>query len=139
MKKYCNVCDKDVIVDEDNKCPKCGLSFDDVVDYSDDTEVEEFDSIDAKESNSNDEGMYDFKAEEDVNSDNTVSVVLKVLALFVIVFGVIAGLAYGNKGADEFSFMSVLSYWIAAAITALFIYAFAEIIQLLQDIKDKIK
>lgn len=84
---------------------------------------------------------------QEAKPTNTISTVFKGLALFVFIGGFIAGIALGNvevtKGYShtytdtEFSFALALTYWAISFVSGMLILGFAEIIQLLTDIKNK--
>ena len=109
MKRYCNVCDKEVILNENNECPKCGLLLDN-------------DELDDSED----------------NDENRVSLALKILAGVVLFLGFIAGIFSADSEYEGSKLILMLPYWILSGVSALFIYALAEIIQLLDDIKQKL-
>jgi len=69
--------------------------------------------------------------------DNIIASILKKIAWCVFIVGAIAGLALGNLGYRGFSFGITLIYWFASFISGITLLGFAEIIQLLTDIKNK--
>ncbi|MBO4278110.1 MAG: hypothetical protein J5925_06920 [Clostridia bacterium] len=76
--------------------------------------------------------------------NNTVSVVFKVLAWIVFIGGIITGAVLGRtevgglySSHTEFSFIAALPYWAACFVGGMIFLGFAEIIQLLHDIKRK--
>lgn len=71
--------------------------------------------------------------------ENSVAKCIKSFAVFEFICGFIAGLALSDdkvsKYTSEFNWGTAMIWWGTTAISALFIYAFGEIIQLLYDIK----
>lgn len=90
---------------------------------------------------------YNSKDNAVVESNNKVATVLTVIAWVVFMAGFIAGIAFGNvevvKGSlysyrtTEFSFAVAFSYWAISAISGVLILGFAEVIKLLNAIKNK--
>jgi len=78
---------------------------------------------------------------------NSVASVLTVIAWIVFIAGFIVGIVLGNvevtRGTyftytdTEFSFTIALTYWAVSFVSGIFILGFAEIIKLLNDIKNK--
>ncbi len=78
---------------------------------------------------------------------NTISTVFKVLAWIIFIGGFIAGIALGRVEVTrgyyytytdtEFSFAQAFIYWAISFISGMAFLGFAEIIQLLTDIKNK--
>ena len=81
---------------------------------------------------------------QETKPTNTISTVFEVLAWIVFIGGFIAGIALGNVEVEgyysshsEFSFAIALTYWAVSFVSGMFFLGFAEIIQLLTDIKNK--
>ena len=68
--------------------------------------------------------------------DNKIAVLLKVCGWIIAIIGVIAGIVIAVD--DEVNAL-VISMWAGSIITLISFLGFAEIIQLLQDIKTKMK
>lgn len=68
--------------------------------------------------------------------NNLVSTIFKVLAWIVFIGGFIAGILLGKDSNGDFSFGVALVYWTAFFVAGMIYYGFAEIIQLLTDIRD---
>ncbi len=74
---------------------------------------------------------------------NTIASILTVIAWITFIGGFIAGIVLGRVEADsyysytEFSFAVALIYWGVSFLSGISILAFAEIIKLLNDIKNK--
>lgn len=66
------------------------------------------------------------------STSNTVSIIFKVFAWVVFIGGFVAGLLRAEGG-----FGLMLVYWCAFFVAGMLYYGFAEIIQLLNDIKNK--
>ena len=67
----------------------------------------------------------------------TCNLVAKIIKIIAIIVGVI-GIFYGLTMLDSFSSEEfALPIIIASIVTAIFVYGFGEIIQLLEDIKNK--
>ncbi len=86
--------------------------------------------------------------DEDVSDeDNPIARALKMIAWVIFIGGFVAGIFLGNvevmKGVHyqytdtEFSFAIAFSYWCIALISGTMFLGFAEIIKLLEDIKNK--
>ncbi len=80
-------------------------------------------------------------------NENIIAQALEVIAWVIFIGGVIAGIILGNvevlKGTyyqytdTEFSFAVAFTYWCIALISGTMFLGFAEIIKLLEDIKNK--
>lgn len=89
---------------------------------------------------------YNSKDNAVIEPKNKVATVLTVIAWIVFIGGFIAGIAFGNvevvKGSlysyrtTEFSFAIAFSYWAVSAISGVLILGFAEVIKLLNAIKN---
>ena len=87
------------------------------------------------------------KTENKANKTNTVATVLTAIAWIIFIGGFVSGIVLGNvevtKGViytytdTEFSFTIAFTYWAISFISGFFILGFAEIIKLLNDIKNK--
>lgn len=83
------------------------------------------------------------KTKEDIKETNTMANILTAIAWIIFIAGFIAGIALGNVETGvyythtEFSFAVALIYWAVSFISGIFILGFAEIIKLLNDIKNK--
>ena len=69
---------------------------------------------------------------------NTISSILKVIAWIIIVLGFILGFILGQNEYDEIEFSSLMTIWLTYGGVSLGIFALAEIIQILHDIRFKI-
>ena len=69
---------------------------------------------------------------------NTISSILKVIAWIIIVLGFILGFILGQNEYDEIEFSSLMTIWLTYGGISLGIFALAEIIQILHDIRFKI-
>ncbi len=67
---------------------------------------------------------------------NPVASLLKIIAALIFIGGFIAGIAMGSAE-REFSLQIAATYWGAFLVSGSMFLGFAEIIALLQDIKDK--
>ena len=83
--------------------------------------------------------------------NNTVSIVFKVMAWLIFIGGFIAGIVFGQTEVSkyysgigyysshtEFSFAAALPYWAICFVSGMIHLGFAEIIQLLDDIKQSL-
>lgn len=74
---------------------------------------------------------------------NTIASILTFIAWLIFIIGFLAGVILGNVEVGtyyshtEFSFAVALIYWAVSFISGISILAFAEIIKLLNDIKNK--
>ncbi len=87
---------------------------------------------------------YQKATEVEYKKNNTVSIVFKILALIVFVCGFIAGIVLGQTEViglyshyTKFSFAAALSYWAISFVSGMIFIGFAEIIQLLHDLRKK--
>ena len=83
--------------------------------------------------------------EAKIKKTNTVSIIFKVLAWIVFVGGLLAGIVLGQTEVidgystyTEFSFATALLYWAISFVSGMFFLGFAEIIQLLHDLRKKV-
>ena len=72
------------------------------------------------------------------NDGNTIGRILKAIGFLIIIFGTVGSIYIGNQR-YKFSFVSFILPEIGTIVSGMMFIGFAEIIQLLQDIKDKIK
>ena len=71
---------------------------------------------------------------------DSTSVTFKMVAIFIWLFGFFGGIGAGIVFADyEFSWISAFSVWIGTFIFGLQIFGMGKIIELLSDIKYKLK
>lgn len=90
---------------------------------------------------------YSQSSNEFFYSENAISKALTIIAWVIFIGGFIAGLALGNvevtKGVyyrytdTEFSFAIAFTYWCVSLISGTMFLGFAEIIKLLEEIKNK--
>lgn len=80
-----------------------------------------------------------FEAETTYVEDNKIAVILRVVAIIEIIGGFILGVILGNtyEIVYDFNWGLFVGTVIAGFISGIFILGFAEVIQLLQDIKDR--
>ncbi len=71
-------------------------------------------------------------------TENTIAVIIKVIAFLSLLIGLIVGIVVGNANGQQFDSLKMLEYWLIFCGCALGCFALAEIIQLLQDIKDRL-
>lgn len=85
------------------------------------------------------EGKTETKDREEIitQEKNTLSTILKIIAIITVVIGFILGLVVGANS-DYDSESSFLIIWLIFGGSALGIYALAEIIQILHDIRRKL-
>ena len=115
MLVYCNNCEKDVKLKND-KCPNCGLKIDkEVIEYK--------------------KNEY----EEEIFPKNTVSQILKIIGWIIVISGLIIGLIYAFILDGQIGLIPFLEYVFAFFASSMLFFALGEIIQLLEDIKNKIK
>ncbi len=87
--------------------------------------------------------IYDNKHKLEPPSSNGVANALTVIAWIIFVVGFIAGICFANVEVgtyvtyEEFSFAIALIYWLVAFASGTMFLGFAEIIKLLNDIKNK--
>ncbi|MBQ7096620.1 MAG: hypothetical protein IJN96_00935 [Clostridia bacterium] len=75
-----------------------------------------------------------------VVTDNSIAATLKVIAVFVYIVGFIAGVVIGGALTDytrDFSWGTAFACWFLSLFSGTTVLGFAEIIQLLTDIKNK--
>lgn len=80
----------------------------------------------------------DIRLEKIMQEKNTISSILKVIAWIIIVLGFILGFILGQNEYDEIEFSSLMTIWLTYGAISLGIFALAEIIQILHDIRFKI-
>lgn len=115
MLVYCNNCEKDVKL-KNNKCPNCGMKIDkEVIEYK----KKEY--------------------EEEIFPKNTVSQILKFIGWFILISGLIMGVIYAFILDGQIGLILFLEYVFAFFASSMLFFALGEIIQLLEDIKTKIK
>lgn len=85
-----------------------------------------------------------YSKEENTTEFNPIAMALNVIAWAVFIVGFIAGIVLGNVEIDgyyyshtEFSFVIAFTYWSVALISGTMFLGFAEIIKLLDAIKNK--
>lgn len=85
------------------------------------------------------EGKTETKDREEIiiQEENTLSTILKIIAIITVVIGFIFGLVVGANN-DYDSESGFLIIWLIFGGSALGIYALAEIIQILHDIRRKL-
>lgn len=81
------------------------------------------------------------KEYDNMSSENTIGGILKGIGILILIIGTIASIiiAGGDGYRYEFSFVRFIIPEIISIISGMMFLGFAEIIQLLQDIKDKMK
>lgn len=72
------------------------------------------------------------------NSENTIAGILKAIGFLVMIFGTIGSIYLASQG-RRFEFGSFILPEIGSIVCGMMFLGFSEIIQLLQDIKDKMK
>ena len=80
----------------------------------------------------------DMRLEKIMQEKNTISSILKVIAWIIIVLGFILGFILGKNEYDDIEFSSLITIWLTYGGVSLGIFALAEIIQILHDIRFKI-
>lgn len=73
-----------------------------------------------------------------MSNGNTIGGILKVICILVMIFGTVGSIYIASQG-YEFSFASFIIPELGIIISGMMFLGFSEIIQLLQDIKDKMK
>ena len=78
---------------------------------------------------------------------NPMAVILRVVAVLSIIGGIILGIIFGNVETvsgtyyqyktTHFDVSVALIYWVVGLVYSFFVFGFAEVIQLLEDIKHK--
>ncbi|MGM9876917.1 MAG: hypothetical protein ACI310_06820 [Bacilli bacterium] len=81
---------------------------------------------------------YNVRLENIMKEKNTISSILKVIAWIIIVLGFILGFILGQNEYDEIEFSSLMTIWLTYGGVSLGIFALAEIIQILHDIRFKV-
>ncbi len=76
------------------------------------------------------------KSNLEEKANNKIASIIKVVSWLILIIGIIVGIVIAVD--DEVNEM-VISIWLGSALATLFFLGFAEIIQLLQGIKNKIK
>ena len=79
---------------------------------------------------------------EVIKDSNLISNIVTITSWIVIIVGIIAGLAMAsNKGKyeDEFSFSIAFTIWASSILTGIVLLGLAEVIKLLNSIKQKMK
>lgn len=80
----------------------------------------------------------DMRLEKIMQEKNTISSILKIIAWVLIVLGFILGFILGKNEYDDIEFSSLMTIWLTYSGISLGIFALAEIIQILHDIRFKI-
>lgn len=78
------------------------------------------------------------KIETIKKENNTISLVLKVIAWIILILGFIMGFILGVDEYDDLYFPLMLEIWCLYGVEFLVTYSFAEIIQILHDIRLKV-
>ena len=118
MKVYCNNCKKEVSV-KNNKCPNCGLLFDEsVVEDANDIIQERKDPTYRRYSN--------------------VATILEIIGAFVMIGGLLVGLFFGKTIHGTEGFTTFLIYLGCSLVSGMVFIGFGTIIQLLFDIRKKL-
>ena len=68
---------------------------------------------------------------------NSVGTLIQVIAIITYIAALLVGIALGKDMRGNFSFTAALVYWVVGFISGSMLLGFAEIIQLLQAIKNK--
>ena len=79
-------------------------------------------------------------AKELFNKENTISKILSAIAWITFIFGFIAGIVAGASTfeySEIFSWSLAFTWWCSSFISGMIFLGFAEIINLLEDIKNK--
>ncbi len=94
-----------------------------------------------RKSFSNESDTYPLRLKDDTNP---IASALKIIAIIIFFLGFIAGFVLGRQvvkssvfNRADFSFAIAFIYWAVSFISGMMFLGFAEIIQLLQDIKNK--
>ena len=77
----------------------------------------------------------DMRLEKIMQEKNTISSILKIIAWVLIVLGFILGFILGKNEYDDIEFSSLMTIWLTYGGISLGIFALAEIIQILHDIR----
>ena len=78
------------------------------------------------------------RLEKIMQEKNTISSILKIIAWVLIVLGFILGFILGKNEYDDIEYSSLMTIWLTYGGISLGIFALAEIIQILHDIRFKI-
>lgn len=79
------------------------------------------------------------KQEHDImSSENTIGGILKAIGILIMIFGTIGSICIASQG-HKFSFADFIIPEVGTVISGMIFLGFSEIIQLLQDIKDKMR
>ena len=119
------------------ECVSCGNVFDASL-YG---KLNESDNADSTDSADNMENMENAENVVNVDDDkNPIAQVLKVCGIIIMIVGTIASFVVANADSldYEFSFSLFIVPEAVSIISGLLFLGFSEIIQLLQDIKDKL-
>lgn len=73
-----------------------------------------------------------------VSNENMVGGILKAIGILILIFGTIGSIYFATRGYG-FEFGSFILPEIGTIVSGMMILGFSEIIQLLQDIKNKLK
>ena len=73
-----------------------------------------------------------------IEFNNTIAKLIKIFGIIIIIIGTILSFAIANNNSNEFSLISFIIYETIIFISGLLFVGISEIIQLLQDIKNKI-
>lgn len=76
-----------------------------------------------------------------ISNENTVGGILKAIGILILIIGTIGSIVIAGGGGYryEFSFVRFILPEIGTIVSGMMFLGFAEIIQLLQDIKNKLK
>lgn len=80
---------------------------------------------------------YNTRLENIIKEKNTISSILKIIAWIIIFIGFILGFIIGKNSYDEIEFITLITIWLIYGGISLGIFALAEIIQILHDIRFK--
>ena len=116
MKVYCNQCKKE-IEPKGNKCPNCGLAFEEDIITN---------------------NVGSFGEDNDVQSKNVISQILKGIGWIIVVGGLILGFSYGIEIGNKMGFMTFLIVVTSYFVVSMLFFSISEIIQILHDIRNKI-
>lgn len=118
---YCPKCK--TLLEEDEKasgkCFNCGASFSSVLP----------------------EEKKSTQKSDAISNENTVGGILKAIGILILIIGTIGSIVIASTGSyrHEFSFTGFILPEIGTIVSGMMILGFAEIIQLLEDIKNKLK
>lgn len=130
--KICNKCGEE-LPNETIYCEKCGVK----ATNNDKPAVRAYNKLsqyfnEKKNTNSN-EKKYEYK--------NGVAITLLVLAWIIIIVGFIAGIIMANTiptTSGEFNYTIMFTYWTICGLSTTMLFVFAEVIQILHDIREKL-